>query len=259
MSNVIFMKRTIVLFVLLMILQVGFAQYKSEWKLSTHTWNGAGWTGKWEYKYDSSFHLKEVKYFQDKKLFTVSKNFTHNSDGNITSYEDEYLQGADPQKFSFAYSADGKLKTKKIIFYKQKKENYTLEESYEWTDSKVTVTKNVFTKKGNSTSKIIYNLDKNKNITSRENRGEYSSTTDNYKEIDNTPNPACQVDYPYDGEVKSPNNSTISFSTSAPSTRKVKLNKAGLTESITETINNGTYNIVNVDTYTYVKGNVKGK
>lgn len=246
------MKRITVLFILSFLAQIAVAQNKTAWKLSTHTWNGAGWTGRWEYKYDSNFFLTEVKYYQDKKLFTVSKNFTHNKDGNITSYEDVYLQGADPQKFYFTYDSEAKLKTKKTVFFKNQKENYAEEVSYDWADTKVTLSKLVITKKGNSTSTVIYNLDENKNILSRETKSEFSSETQAYKEIGTTPNPYIFVDYPYHGEVKSTNNSTPVVSTTVPSSRKIILNKAGLTERIIETIDNGNYNIVNTDTYTYL-------
>ena len=246
------MKKILLTFVLVAFTLLCYAQKKAEWKLSTHTWSGAGWTGKWEYKYDSNFFLTEVKYYQDKKLFTVSKNFTHNKDGNITSYEDVYLQGADPQKFYFTYDSEAKLKTKKTVFFKNQKENYTEEVSYEWAAKKVTLSKLIITKKGNSTSTVIYNLDENKNILSRETKSEFSSENQAYKEIGTTPNPYIFVDYPYHGEVKSTNNSTPVVSTTLPSSRKIILNKAGLTGRIIETIDNGKYNIVNTDTYTYL-------
>ncbi len=231
------------------------AQTNSQWKLSTHTWNGAGWTGKWEYKYDSNFLLKQVNYYQDKKLFSTSKNFTHNAAGNITSYEDVYLQGADPQKFYFTYNQKNELESKKTIFYKKGKENYTTVSTYIWEQNKVTENKTVTSKYGTSTSTIIYNLDSKKNITSKERKEEYSSSVDKYVDIDITPNPFVQVDYPYHGEVISPNNSTFVAGTTSPSTKKIKVNNVGLTVSITETINNGKYNIINTDNYGYIKIN----
>ena len=230
------------------------AQTITKWKLSTHLWNGAGWTGKWEYKYDSSFLLKTVNYYQDKKLFTVSKNFTHNAAGNITSYEDVYLQGADPQKFYFTYADNNELTTKKIIHYKQGKQNFTEEFKYTWAKNKVTAIQTVVSKNGISSSTIIYTLDDKKNIISKVTKtGTFYTETETFKDIVATPNPYASVDYPYNKEVVSPNNSTYVSGSTSPSTIKIKTNTVGLTTSIAETIDNGPYNIVNTDSFSYIK------
>ena len=247
------MKKTTATLYLLCIVWLLNAQNKNQWKLSTHTWNGAGWIGKWEYKYDAKFLLKTVNYYQDKKLFMVSKNFIHNTVGNIISYDDVYLQGADPQKFYFTYNSKNELETKKTVYYKTGKENYTEELTYTWETNKVTAIQTVVSKRGTSSSTIIYTLDDNKNILSKVTKSGTYITTQTFKDIVATPNPYASVDYPYNKEVVSPNNSTYVSGSTSPITIKIKTNTNGLTTSIAETIDNGSYKFINTDSFSYIK------
>src|ERR1700755_142664 len=76
--------------IILLFSQLVNAQSTSDWKLSKRTYKRPDWTASWEYSYDKNNRLKEVKYFQDKKLFYTSKSFVYDAAGQLTSYEDVY-------------------------------------------------------------------------------------------------------------------------------------------------------------------------
>ena len=252
--------KTIFIIIILLFSQLVNAQSTSDWKLSKRFYKGPDWTGSWEYSYDNNNRLKQVKYFQDKKLFYTSKSFVYNATGQLTSYEDVFTNKKTyTQRHYMTYTADNKLHTRELKELKEGTEKFRRSYTYQWGTDKVTAVKKEMNFAGMMESKRTYTLDKNGNatlITDAMKGGTPSNIT--YTGFDSKPNPLLYTTYPYEADVLSPNNPLKGdFGASAPTIYTMKYNAAGLPTTITETSNNGPYDIVNGTTYTYVK--VAGK
>ncbi|MEO7306527.1 MAG: hypothetical protein ABIR78_03950 [Ferruginibacter sp.] len=249
------MKKTLILYALF-VNAFAYAQNPSEWRLSKETFKGAGWTGLWEYNYDNNL-LKEVRFYQDKKLFSVYKNFKYDAPGNITSYQEIFYDSKTlSEKHYFTYS-DNKLIKKEIYRLKNEEERFVMSLTYQWTDKKVTLTRQEKNFAGLMESSIFYLLDDKKNITYIEGNDPNNinnTTLSKFTGYDKMPNPKIFTKFYHDDiDVISSNNPLQSFIGGTTDIYTMKYNSFGLTTSITATTNYENSKAINVSTYMYIK------
>lgn len=247
------MKKLQFLFLSFVFVMSAAAQNVDNWRLVKKSYKGPDWTETVTYNYSSKWELKEVKQVQDNKLVQVLNNFTHNSNGKTTGYQEINIGVNSTKTFKLSYDAQERLQEKKVQHFKDGKENFKTITTFSYTANKVRATKEIITKNGNATVVSEYQLDDKGNILMSIGDLKSPDTYINYKNYDSTKNPLLFTGSLIDKDLLSPNNpGKVSFSGSSKLDFVVKKNASNLVTAIEEHFDNGNYKIINGTTYTYV-------
>lgn len=229
------------------------AQSTNDWRLTKKTYKGVDWTETITYNYTDKWLLKEVKQVQNNKLVKLLHNFTYNSNGQTTGYQETNIGVNSTKTFTLSYDAQGRLQEKKIQHFKDGKENFKTITTFSYTANKVIATKEIITKNGNATVISEYQLDNKGNVSTSIGDTKAAATYTKYKNYDDTKNPLLFTGSLIDKDILSLNNpKQVSFSGSNSLDFVVKKNASNLVTAIEEHLDNGPYKIINVNTYTYI-------
>jgi len=241
------------LFLIVICTLTASAQSTNDWRLTKKTYKGADWTETITYSYTNKWQLKEVKQVQDNKLVQVLHNFTYNSNGKTTGYQEINIGVSSTKTFVLSYDAQERLQEKKVQHFKDGKENFKTVTTFSYTVNKVTATKEIITKNGNATVVSEYQLDDKGNVSTSIADTKAAATYTNYKKYDDTKNPLLFTGSLIDKDILSLNNPRqVSFSGSSSLDFVIKKNASNLVTAIEEHLDNGPYQIINVNTYTYI-------
>lgn len=141
----------------------------SEWRLVKKTWVIPGDSPDiYDYKYDASGHVTEIRNLSGKSLKNVEKDFVYDTDGRI-SRSSLFLQGEKFYTYEFVYDDQGRLIRRSEIthgVHSGRPDKVTRTQSYRYEHDRIIETGGRSSFGGQLTNEIVYTLDGDGNFVS---------------------------------------------------------------------------------------------